>query len=396
MRPKNIGIIGGTFTGNRGAEAMLRATIQQLKNQFPQVNIHVLTYYPKDDRQESIPANCFIHSATPKRIATQWFFGSIILRLFPFLKKTILEKSDQDFFRLINIDMLLDIAGVSFIDGREIFLLYNVLSLLPFLMHGVPVFKLSQAMGPFHGKINSFCAKWILRKLRLITARGQKTYQHLKELGLADHQIIYGSDVSFLLEINKNNIQPIELRPPMIGIIPSSLVADKASNYISELKHTIENLIKHKIHVKIIVHSWRKSHRSRNNDLHIANVIAKQLKPTNTISIIGENMNAIAIREEIATCRLVLTSRFHGMIAALATETPVLVIGWSHKYQEVLEDFGIHNKSFTYSDLENGALFKTIYDAYSDAIAGSRLINNKLPQICNKAKKQFKEISKLF
>jgi colanic acid/amylovoran biosynthesis protein len=35
---------------------------------------------------------------------------------------------------------------------------------------------------------------------------------------------------------------------------------------------------------------------------------------------------------------MLITSRFHAMISALSTGTPVLVVGWSHKYDEVLAE----------------------------------------------------------
>jgi colanic acid/amylovoran biosynthesis protein len=43
---------------------------------------------------------------------------------------------------------LIDLAGVSFIDGREKFLPFNILTILPAMLLGVPVVKFAQAMGP--------------------------------------------------------------------------------------------------------------------------------------------------------------------------------------------------------------------------------------------------------
>ena len=37
----------------------------------------------------------------------------------------------------------------------------------------------------------------------------------------------------------------------------------------------------------------------------------------------------------------IVTSRFHAMISALVERTPLLVVGWSHKYGEVLAQFGL-------------------------------------------------------
>ena len=48
---------------------------------------------------------------------------------------------------------------------------------------------------------------------------------------------------------------------------------------------------------------------------------------------------------------MLLTSRFHAMISALAERTPLLVIGWSHKYAEVLAPFGLADLALAYDDL---------------------------------------------
>jgi polysaccharide pyruvyl transferase WcaK-like protein len=46
------------------------------------------------------------------------------------------------------------------------------------------------------------------------------------------------------------------------------------------------------------------------------------------------------LRRLVADARVLVTSRFHAMISGLATATPTIVLGWSHKYREVLDLFG--------------------------------------------------------
>ncbi len=52
-----------------------------------------------------------------------------------------------------------------------------------------------------------------------------------------------------------------------------------------------------------------------------------------------EEMDAEQIRAFIGKCRFLVASRFHAMIGSLEQKVPVLLIGWSHKYQEVLDMF---------------------------------------------------------
>ena len=50
---------------------------------------------------------------------------------------------------------------------------------------------------------------------------------------------------------------------------------------------------------------------------------------------------------------VLVTSRFHAMISGLATSTPTVVVGWSHKYREVLDDFGLSSLGLDSSALNN-------------------------------------------
>ena len=47
-------------------------------------------------------------------------------------------------------------------------------------------------------------------------------------------------------------------------------------------------------------------------------------------------MTSTELKNEIAACKVVVASRYHTCVAALSSGTPVLVLGWHYKYQELL------------------------------------------------------------
>ena len=53
--------------------------------------------------------------------------------------------------------------------------------------------------------------------------------------------------------------------------------------------------------------------------------------------------DAREIKSFISNSYITITARFHGLVSALSTGTPVMAIGWSHKYQELLQDFNAEN-----------------------------------------------------
>jgi polysaccharide pyruvyl transferase WcaK-like protein len=46
-----------------------------------------------------------------------------------------------------------------------------------------------------------------------------------------------------------------------------------------------------------------------------------------------------------------VASRFPAMVSSLAMEIPTVVIGWSHKYEEVLQMFGLERFAVGHADL---------------------------------------------
>ena len=54
-------------------------------------------------------------------------------------------------------------------------------------------------------------------------------------------------------------------------------------------------------------------------------------------------LNALEVKGLIASAYLVITSRFHGVASALNSCVPCLATSWSHKYQELYNDYNMHD-----------------------------------------------------
>ena len=51
-------------------------------------------------------------------------------------------------------------------------------------------------------------------------------------------------------------------------------------------------------------------------------------------------MTSTEIKNEIASCEIMVASRCHSCVAALSSGIPTLVIGWHYKYEELLHWYG--------------------------------------------------------
>jgi colanic acid/amylovoran biosynthesis protein len=393
---KKFVITAGTLTGNRGSEAMVTTCIQQIKNIFPTSKICIASSYPKQDFKELDKvylkkySDIYIYSGTPFSLIFQSLPLSLIAKIAPWLKRNKL-KNFGTILDLLNSDIVFDVAGVSFIDGREKFLPFNILSIFPFLLHKRKVIKLSQAMGPFNNLINRSSANIVLNKCTKVFARGNTTMHNLEKLKNKKNFSL-APDITFSLRSSDLNIFN-KRRNKYIAIAPSSLVMNKSKKYVNEMVKIIKELQLDGFEIKFIIHSWRKSRFSRNNDLIVAKKINSQLK--HKIELLGLDKNSMEIRKEISNFQLIIVSRFHAMISALCTATPLLVIGWSHKYKEILDLFEMESEyCVDYLHFDRRLVIKKIYSIYNNTDQISNSINKYLPKIKKETNKIFISILK--
>lgn len=394
-------ISGVAFTGNKGASGMATAIIQNLTEADPDNRFHVMTYYPVADSRLPLAANITLLSATPPAvvlncIAACWAAFCRVLRLPECLY--IKNKTVQ---AIVQADYWLDTSGISFVDGREKFLIYNVMSILPALLLKCPVVKMPQALGPFNGKINRLAARCILPRLKFICARGRKTYEHLETLSLKNYESY--PDIAFSLktsDADKQAAQKIMTASDkkIVGISPSQVVfklcQKKKIPYFKLLKETVEKLLHEDYQVVIFAHSSRPDTEKRhNNDLPLLNEFSETLPPHPNLQVITEELSAAELRELIRIFDVLLGSRFHALVSAIATLTPAVMLGWSHKYAEVLEDFEMGQYSIDFADADSEKLTALIHQIEADKDKIIDNIKKSLPSIHDRMKALYAQLS---
>jgi polysaccharide pyruvyl transferase WcaK-like protein len=239
-------------------------------------------------------------------------------------------------------------AGVSFMDGREKYLPYNILCIFSPIMLKKKILKYSQALGPFNGIFNKLLSKIFLPKISTIIARGNVTYNYLKELGLRN--IILGADSAFLLPVSNVNLS-VELVKGFIGISPSGVVATKKKDYADIMADFIKYLINKGKKIVLIPHSVRfGSKRAKNNDILVCSYINEMVSNESCI-FLNKDLSSKELRILIGSLDFHVTSRFHAMISSLERGVPTIVIGWSHKYKEVMEMFEVTDYCLDYKEL---------------------------------------------
>jgi len=344
-------IIGSALSGNKGAAAMLESAMQQLSERDPDAQAVLLSMYPRSDAAQNEYPNLKVLDASPLRLGVLINSAALAYRVLPPLRRTIAQRVPE-VAALASADVLLDQGGITFVDGRGKFLIYNVASVLPALFVGTPVVKCAQALGPFKTSANRAAAKAILPRMAAIVSRGAVTHEHLDGLGLTNTTA--GADLAFTLDVTDKDIAAARAAvdvsffdDEVIGISPSAVLRKsaeaKGKDYVAEVQRMVDHftgVLGKKVF--LVAHSARSTtDKAHNNDLPLCREIYAGVQRKDMVLFPDAELSSQALRHLIGRCDLFVASRFHAMVSSLAMEVPTLVIGWSHKYREVLDMFGL-------------------------------------------------------
>ena len=411
-----ISIIGGTIWGNRGAESMLVTVIGQLRASFPDARFNVFSYYPAKDRELISDDRITILSSKPFSLATRHFFGALICAL---CKKVGAGSPKGEFFKIARAlsgsDMLLDIGGITFSDGREKYLPFNILSIWPAMLLGVPVVKLAQAVGPFNNPLNRFLSKIFLFRCAHIFARGEKTAEFLQQFDFPTDKFDTVADIAFLYEPefslsteNEDRVSSLIQRmeaakkqgKKIVVFSPSILVENESGkqglDYAGRFLDVVRSLGSEDYYYVFMPNATREgSDKAHNNDL----LTLARMKTAwevaqveNNLTANGEwvdyDINTASIRRIISQADVLVTSRYHAMISGLALEVPTIVIGWGHKYRETMAYFGLEDFSLDFGNGQDD-LAAIISKVLQDTKEVKGKIHKNLPQVRLLSKKQF-------
>lgn len=400
-QPTHIAILGLTVTGNKGAESMLLAIMREMEARVAPCQFDLLTVYPAEDRKQTLPPNLRLVAAKP--LTMLFLVLPLSILLWPLLGLGAVRRMLRPigvFRSLLDADLVIDASGVAFVHGRGLpILVYNLAVCLPPTILGRPIIKVAQALGPFPSFLNRTLGGWALRRVDRICARGEITGEHLAALGLTNYEVC--ADTAFLMPVDDaarhtaDQCLPPAAGRRRVGISPSIVVDDYCRahgiDYAGVLADFVRGLRAKSLDVVLIPHSLRPESRKRmNNDgIVCRDVLGRLGTHTVGVTLIDRELSAPALRAIIARMDFYLASRFHSMVSALASEVPTLLIGWSHKYREVMRMFELQDWAMGYEELAPEKLAER-FDALlaSEAEVRAKLAR-RLPDVRRMAARNF-------
>ena len=363
-QPVRIAIIGAALSANKGAAAMVESVMARLPNEMGECHFDILTTYPDADASR-VPegVDAAVVGLQPVRLALVEFPIACLALAARTLRLSLFWVRSRGCRSMLDSAVVVDVAGISFADGRGFaIVVYNALMTGVPLLLGVPTVKAAQALGPFQSIPNKWLAPLVLRRVKTVCARGSRTREHLDSLGGVNAVDV--ADLAFSLDEAAGLPSAVStalgsIDSNFIVVMPSAVVKgifeSTGGNYVSAMASLVTE-IRSKTGRSVVIapHSYRAGlPEGRMNDGPVCREVAEACVTDSQVLGLDSDLTAGELRHLVALGSVLVTSRFHAMISGLATSTPTVVVGWSHKYKEVLDDFGLSSLGLDSSALNN-------------------------------------------
>lgn len=197
---------------------------------------------------------------------------------------------------------------------------------------GKKIVLLPQAFGPFSSPVIRQACRQLVDNCDLVFARDAESYAHLTNVVGERDSIKLAPDFTPLVQ----GELPAGYRPIVnsVFIIPNMRMLDKtdgaiAQRYVPFLEEVIQAVKKRGLWAAILLHTPEDR----------AFVASLRSVCGNNLPVIEEGC-PVRLKGILGTAHAVVSSRFHALVGALSQNVPALAIGWSHKYGQLMEDFG--------------------------------------------------------
>jgi polysaccharide pyruvyl transferase WcaK-like protein len=222
---------------------------------------------------------------------------------------------------------------------------------------------LPQALGPFTAPGMAEGFRTVLQHADLIFARDKQSLQHVRALQPDADNVRLAPDFTNLL--HPELPARLEHLKGWSYVIPNEKVisgadAEKEAVYLRFLVAAAERLVAAGKRTALLIHEGQ-------GDLKLANRANAELAAP--LPIINEP-SPLVTKAVISQAELVVSSRFHGLVSALSSGVPALACGWSHKYGELLSDYGCERFNLLLGNEPNSS---TLIDAFISEVSGSEL-----------------------
>jgi polysaccharide pyruvyl transferase WcaK-like protein len=332
----NTGTDGDGFI-HVGDEAMFLEMHRFYRERFPQVQLSSLVGTP-----------LYHHLALEERQGLNWpstkkeariYFLKLIFKCLAqkYIGISLFSDEQSDFVEFIRSHDLVHFTGGGNLTSEcEQWFYYALFVAACSILFDKPVIMTSQTIGPFSSWIDAKLAYAVLNRVESIVLRefsGQQR-DELRRNGLTGPEILNSLDAAFFLERHPRLEQQDEFQRSKVLRIGLSVHESRRNS--AKIRQLLQNFLPNIAHQEGVIELLLLPHvltQKRDRDEKFMSEVVDGLP--DSVKIIAPNYYElvdksadipVAIKAATASCDVVVTSRYHGVIYALSENVPVLTI----------------------------------------------------------------------
>lgn len=255
-------------------------------------------------------------------------------------------------------------------------------------------FFIAQSFGPFFydtilSKINTNIVRYYLNKAKGISVREAISYEAMKEIGIDTSIMNKTSDYAFLINEIKydcRDVKKIQSKYMVITLRQHYFKTnDGEKQYLNNMKKLCEYVYS-KYNIKSLIVPHVKGPNDFENDIIITNKFEKMISENNKNNYIFnyEYLHAKELVTLYSNAEILIGTRFHSVIFALAQGIPSLAISYSGYKANIMRQFEMDEFMINIDDI-NDKNFEKIKKLVDELIINNnsfrQKINTKLQEV---------------
>lgn len=410
-------LIRGAGFGNKGAEAMLRVVQRKLSQRLSDV----VFYASVSSTQNS----CAYASGVVPLVRAPDVRIPIVSRI-PFVGK-IIERlrspQNPDFVRAVkthtnaaneinalgSVDAVVDVSGFSYGDTWGVGYFKYAWPWLDFCqLKNKPYIFLPQAWGPFEKQDVAPWAKKFCETKALLVSRDDESSHYLAAIqGKKITEVRQCPDIAFCFQglpltsgATMKQALGITGQRPLIGLVPNMRVyerspGDGSANHYVKLLIALANYCINVLGADVLVvpNEINVSGVNKPDDRFLCGIIEANIQKTEHCFSVRDYCTSETVSAVIGSVDLVLASRFHSLVFALTQGVPVVALGWSHKYRELLRSFGLENFVIDHDRVDAAEVISLVEAAWRHRASNSVRIRETVPRLQAQVEALFDEVA---
>lgn len=342
-------LITGCAYYNKGSQAMLFNSVDELKRRYPDKEIIMLSSmdYKKDNSIYAFRVfPDYLARLLPFPMSMVRKIGKIVMGGKTNPDEKLLVKELDEILR--DTYMIVDAAGYA-LSSRWKPEWRNLIYLMKIAVakkYNIPMYLMQQSFGPFEytgfiGKIIYHYVKKFMQYPRIVFAREKEGYESVtmirkgKTMRMDDIVLLNKTiDLSHVYaEKIRFNLQKLEGIQPKVAIIPNMTCIEQATDReaLMKLYSKIVDVLLPDYEVYIVKHS--------NDDEEACKLIKGMFANDERVKLVIEEFNCIEFEYLVKQFDFCVASRFHSIVHSFKNGVPCLVLGWAVKYADLLSSF---------------------------------------------------------